>query len=209
MLLNIGGVRAVVTDSKCLLFEPGSPSSRKFLEIVMPKIQASGGRLPPCLSTAHLASLLELAARGWVPWQDAVACVGCLRPDGGRMSCPALSLATPPHAPQWRPTRGARRCAACAPAAAAAAAPPTPRAAAAAGWAPRPTTMGLTRTSASFPLSWRCWRARSWWPRVRTPPGWRAAGSTTAGEWWRRGCTCGGGLRGVHRLGAAARPALQ
>ena len=44
VLLNIGGVRAVVTGDKCLLFEPGSPSSRKFLEIVMPKIQAAGGR---------------------------------------------------------------------------------------------------------------------------------------------------------------------
>lgn len=43
MLLNIGGVRAVVTEDKCLLFEPNSPSSRKFLEIVMPKIQAAGG----------------------------------------------------------------------------------------------------------------------------------------------------------------------
>ncbi|PSC71249.1 Mg2+ transporter [Micractinium conductrix] len=41
VLLNIGGVRAVVTGDKCLLFEPGSPSSRKFLEIVMPKIQAA------------------------------------------------------------------------------------------------------------------------------------------------------------------------
>lgn len=42
VLLNIGGVRAVVTEDKCLLFEPNSPSSRKFLEIVMPKIQAAG-----------------------------------------------------------------------------------------------------------------------------------------------------------------------
>ena len=33
---------AVVTQDKCLLFEPNSPSSRKFLEIVMPKIQAAG-----------------------------------------------------------------------------------------------------------------------------------------------------------------------
>lgn len=41
VLLNIGGVRAVVTQDKCLLFEPNSPSSRKFLEIVMPKIQAA------------------------------------------------------------------------------------------------------------------------------------------------------------------------
>lgn len=41
VLLNIGGVRAVITDDKCLLFEPGSPSSRKFLEIVMPKISAA------------------------------------------------------------------------------------------------------------------------------------------------------------------------
>ncbi|KAL4420840.1 hypothetical protein ABPG75_010496 [Micractinium tetrahymenae] len=41
VLLNIGGVRAVVTEDKCLLFEPNSPSSRKFLEVVMPKIQAA------------------------------------------------------------------------------------------------------------------------------------------------------------------------
>jgi hypothetical protein len=41
VLLNIGGVRALITEDKCLLFEPSSPSSRKFLEIVMPKIQAA------------------------------------------------------------------------------------------------------------------------------------------------------------------------
>ena len=42
MLLNCGGVRAVVTEDKCLLFEPASPASRKFLEIVVPKIQSAG-----------------------------------------------------------------------------------------------------------------------------------------------------------------------
>lgn len=41
VLLNIGGVRALITEDKCLLFEPSSPSSRKFLDIVMPKIQAA------------------------------------------------------------------------------------------------------------------------------------------------------------------------
>lgn len=35
----------MVTQDKCLLFEPNSPSSRKFLEIVMPKIQAAGALL--------------------------------------------------------------------------------------------------------------------------------------------------------------------
>lgn len=55
VLLNIGGVRAVVTDSKCLLFEPASPSSRKFLEIVMPKIQSAGG---------HCTALRKQAWRG-------------------------------------------------------------------------------------------------------------------------------------------------
>ena len=44
VLLNCGGVRAVVTEDKCLLFEPTSPASRKFLEIVVPKIQSAGGR---------------------------------------------------------------------------------------------------------------------------------------------------------------------
>ncbi|GAB4819983.1 hypothetical protein N2152v2_007029 [Parachlorella kessleri] len=41
VLINIGGIRAVITADKCLLFEPSSPSSRKFLETVTPKLMAS------------------------------------------------------------------------------------------------------------------------------------------------------------------------
>ena len=41
ILINIGGVRAVITGDKCLLFEPQSPSSRKFLEMVAPRLRSS------------------------------------------------------------------------------------------------------------------------------------------------------------------------
>jgi len=41
VLINIGGVRAVITADKCLLFEPASSSCRKFMELVLPKLQDS------------------------------------------------------------------------------------------------------------------------------------------------------------------------
>ncbi|KAH7616038.1 putative Magnesium transporter MRS2-A, chloroplastic [Nannochloris sp. 'desiccata'] len=41
VLINIGGVRAVITADKCLLFEPASKSCGKFMELVLPKLQNS------------------------------------------------------------------------------------------------------------------------------------------------------------------------
>jgi hypothetical protein len=41
VLINIGGVRAVITADKCLLFEPSSNSCGKFMELVLPKLQSS------------------------------------------------------------------------------------------------------------------------------------------------------------------------
>lgn len=41
VLVNVGGVRAIITADRCLLFEPTSPSSRKFMELVLPKLQSS------------------------------------------------------------------------------------------------------------------------------------------------------------------------
>ena len=41
VLVNIGGIRAIITADKCLLFEPSSGPSRKFLEVVLPKLQSS------------------------------------------------------------------------------------------------------------------------------------------------------------------------
>jgi hypothetical protein len=41
VLINIGGVRAVLTADRCLLFEPASSASRRFLELVTPRLQAS------------------------------------------------------------------------------------------------------------------------------------------------------------------------
>jgi Mg2+ and Co2+ transporter CorA len=41
VLINIGGVRAVITADKCLLFEPSSTSCGKFMELVLPKLQNS------------------------------------------------------------------------------------------------------------------------------------------------------------------------
>ena len=41
VLINIGGVRAVITADKCLLFEPASSSCGKFMELVLPKLQNS------------------------------------------------------------------------------------------------------------------------------------------------------------------------
>lgn len=38
-----GGCRAIIARDQLLLFEPNSPSSRKFLEIVTPRLAASEG----------------------------------------------------------------------------------------------------------------------------------------------------------------------
>ena len=37
LLINLGGVRAIIGANKCLLFEPASVSSTKFLEILVPR----------------------------------------------------------------------------------------------------------------------------------------------------------------------------
>ncbi|GLC35801.1 hypothetical protein PLESTB_000495700 [Pleodorina starrii] len=42
LLLNLGGVRAIVTAEKALLFEPLSATTRKFLEVVLPRLQTHG-----------------------------------------------------------------------------------------------------------------------------------------------------------------------
>lgn len=57
LLINLGGVRAIIGASKCLLFEPASVSSRKFLDILAPRLQAAAG-------AREEASLLEAAAGG-------------------------------------------------------------------------------------------------------------------------------------------------
>jgi hypothetical protein len=57
LLINLGGVRAIIGANKCLLFEPASVSSTKFLEILVPRLQAAAG-------AREEASLLEAAAGG-------------------------------------------------------------------------------------------------------------------------------------------------
>eukprot|EP00890_Picochlorum_soloecismus_P002170 jgi/Picsp_1/2954/NSC_01178-R1_metal ion transporter family len=42
ILINIGGIRAIITADRCLLFEPYSSSSKKFVEIVCPRLLSSG-----------------------------------------------------------------------------------------------------------------------------------------------------------------------
>ena len=77
MLLNCGGVRAVVTEDKCLLFEPASPASRKFLEIVVPKIQSAGERGGGS-GVGRVRGLTGEWLGGW--WVEAVGCcrIHCL-----------------------------------------------------------------------------------------------------------------------------------
>lgn len=41
VLVNIGGIRAIITADKCLLFEPSSGPGKKFMEVVLPKLQSS------------------------------------------------------------------------------------------------------------------------------------------------------------------------
>jgi hypothetical protein len=50
-------VRAIIGANKCLLFEPASVSSTKFLEILVPRLQAAAG-------AREETSLLEAAAGG-------------------------------------------------------------------------------------------------------------------------------------------------
>lgn len=65
--------RAIVAARKCLLFEPGSASSRKFLEVAAPRLQANEARAGPaaprCLTqqARHAARLdpMPSAEQGW------------------------------------------------------------------------------------------------------------------------------------------------
>jgi hypothetical protein len=41
VLINLGGIRAIISADRCLLFEPASPPSRKFIEAVTPRLAAS------------------------------------------------------------------------------------------------------------------------------------------------------------------------
>lgn len=43
VVLNLGGIRAIVTADKALLFEPSSACTRKFLDIVVPRLQSAAG----------------------------------------------------------------------------------------------------------------------------------------------------------------------
>ena len=61
--------RAIVAAKKCLLFEPASASSRKFLEVAAPRLQASEARrAPPALSCLLLEALAERCRQGLRPW---------------------------------------------------------------------------------------------------------------------------------------------
>lgn len=44
VLINVGGVRAIITADRCLLFEPDSVNSRKLLETVAPRLHSSALR---------------------------------------------------------------------------------------------------------------------------------------------------------------------
>eukprot|EP00878_Enallax_costatus_P009886 GHUV01010323.1.p1 GENE.GHUV01010323.1~~GHUV01010323.1.p1 ORF type:complete len:671 (+),score=155.93 GHUV01010323.1:200-2212(+) len=44
LLLNLGGIRAIVTAEKALLFEPASNNTRKLLDTLVPRLQASAGQ---------------------------------------------------------------------------------------------------------------------------------------------------------------------
>eukprot|EP00879_Flechtneria_rotunda_P025525 GHRR01027126.1.p1 GENE.GHRR01027126.1~~GHRR01027126.1.p1 ORF type:complete len:365 (+),score=105.54 GHRR01027126.1:246-1340(+) len=44
LLLNLGGIRAIVTADKALLFEPASSNTRKLLDTLVPRLQASAGQ---------------------------------------------------------------------------------------------------------------------------------------------------------------------
>ncbi|DBA94685.1 TPA: hypothetical protein ACH3X1_002247 [Trebouxia sp. C0004] len=43
LLVNLGGVRAIITAHSCLLFEPSNNQSKKFLECVTPRLTANEG----------------------------------------------------------------------------------------------------------------------------------------------------------------------
>ncbi|CAL8467778.1 g7316 [Coccomyxa elongata] len=43
LVINLGGVRSVIRADKCLLFEPNSVCSQKFLDILCPRLQAAEG----------------------------------------------------------------------------------------------------------------------------------------------------------------------
>ena len=67
--------RAVITADKCLLFEPSSPSSRKFLDLVTPKLHASAALRLRQARASRCAVLCRAAPRraalfsiwGWAP----------------------------------------------------------------------------------------------------------------------------------------------
>ncbi len=62
---RVGCCRAIVAAKKCLLFEPASASSRKFLEVAAPRLQASEARsTPPALSCLLLEALAKRCCQG-------------------------------------------------------------------------------------------------------------------------------------------------
>lgn len=120
---------AVVTQDKCLLFEPNSPSSRKFLEIVMPKIQAAGQPArSACAAQCNRAAQCPCAAavipqprcplrrrvKNLLHRSPHVHCSQVGQLDLLRMAPRCAHPAAFPILPaaQWRPTRDERRCAA-------------------------------------------------------------------------------------------------
>lgn len=77
MLINIGGVRAVITGDRCLLFEPDSTSSRKFMELVTPRLQGSAAQRARLAQQAHHGTSVDperaqllAAADGYVSPSD-------------------------------------------------------------------------------------------------------------------------------------------
>ncbi|GFR41258.1 hypothetical protein Agub_g1933, partial [Astrephomene gubernaculifera] len=63
LLLNLGGVRAIVTAEKALLFEPASATTRKFLQVVAPRLHSHGGERRAALVRAGggLASAVSVS----------------------------------------------------------------------------------------------------------------------------------------------------
>eukprot|EP00198_Chlamydomonas_reinhardtii_P014167 XP_001703504.1 Mg2+ transporter protein, CorA-like protein [Chlamydomonas reinhardtii] len=61
LLLNLGGVRAIVTAEKALLFEPNSATTRKFLEVVAPRLQTHGAARQQAASRGDPAAYVNVS----------------------------------------------------------------------------------------------------------------------------------------------------
>jgi hypothetical protein len=100
LLLNLGGIRAIVIADKALLFEPNSANTRKLLDTIVPRLQAAAGQRAAAVRAAGASAAGpnsggsgSLAAlRGRPPPFELEVLEGVLTVATGRLDAEVLSV---------------------------------------------------------------------------------------------------------------------